>query len=314
MAGAIKLFEKKVILLKVEAAEGTDAAPGVATDALKVLNYRPTFMDAEGRVRNIDKAHLGANPTLLSAFKRGAAFDMEMHGSGTAIGVPPWMKALRFGGMDAGVVGAASVAQSPVSDVVTATHWGYLDDLLLKTIGARATIGFTIADEEVPMFNVSMLGRPPTNLAEQAVPGAATIAGYIDPLLASSENTTFTLDGFALPLRSWTMSNNADLAFRSLIGPVDRVQMRNRPWGGSIVGRVPDLNVKNYFANIRPGTLMPAQLVHGAAVGNIVQIDCPALQISGNVDITEEAGEWMMTIPVTALPVAGNDEVVFTSK
>ncbi len=59
---------------------------------------------------------------------------------------------------------------------------------------------------------------------------------------------------------------------------------------------------------------MAAQLVHGAAAGNIVEIAAPALQISGNVDFSEEAGEWMMTIPVTALPVAGNDEVTFTSK
>jgi hypothetical protein len=316
MPGAIKNWERKVLLFKIEVTEGTDSAPVVGTDALQVLNYRPVFMDAEGKVRNLEKAHLGANPTLLTAFKRGASFDLEMHGGGVAAGttVPPWMKVLRIGGFNAGTVGANSVVQSPVSVIDSATHWGYLDDLLLKSLGCRATVGFTIEDDEVPIFSVTLLGRPPATLAEQSAPGAPTISGYTTPVLASTENTTFSLDGFALALRRWQMTNGADLQFRSLIGPADRIQMRNRPWSGTIVGRTPDLTVKDYFSKIQPGTTMVAQAVHGNASGNIVQVDAPKLQISGNVDVTEEAGELMITLPVTALPVNGNDEIVLTAK
>lgn len=317
MAGSIKNWTRKVILQKVEVTEGTDSAPVVATDALQVLNYQPQFMDAEGKVRNIEKAYLGANPTLLTGFRRGASYEMEMAGGGLAAGttVPPWMKALRPAGMDAGVVtGANSVVQKPVSDPISVTHWGYLDDLLLKTIGARASWGFTIEDDDFPRFNMTLLGRAPALLAEQAVPGNPTIAGYIDPVLASSENTTFLFDGFAAPLRRWVMSNGADLQFRSLIGPADRVIMRDRPMTGTIVIRVPDLTAKNYFTNIRPGTAVAAQAIHGNVAGNIVQIDTPRLQTTGNVTLEEEGGETMATIPVTALPVTGNDEVVLTSK
>ncbi|MBA2718522.1 MAG: hypothetical protein H0U52_04635 [Chloroflexi bacterium] len=317
MAGSIKNWTRKVILQKVEVTEGTDSAPVVATDALQVLNYQPQFMDSEGKVRNIEKAYLGANPTLLSGFRRGASFEMEMHGGGIAAGttVPPWMKALRPAGMDAGVVtGANSVVQKPLSDPISVTHWGYLDDLLLKTIGARASFGFTIEDDDFPRFNMTLLGRAPATLAEQAAPGNPTISGYIDPVLASSENTSFVLDGYAAPLRRWVMSNGADLQFRSLIGPADRVIMRERPFSGTIVIRVPDLTAKDYFSKIRPGTTMAAQAIHGNVAGNIVQIDTPKLQITGNVTIEEEAGEAMATIPVTALPVTGNDEIVLTSK
>lgn len=318
MPGAIKQWDQKVILQKIEATDGTDAGPAVGTDALKVLNYRPTFMDADGRVRPFEKKHLGGDPTLLSAFRRGASFDMEMHGSGAAATPPPWMAVARIAGFNAGVptpaAGPTSVVQSPVSDIPSATHWGYLDDLLLKALGCRATMSFRLADDEVPMFSFGLLGRPPQTLAEEAVPGTPTISGYVEPLIASSEVTTFSLDGFALALRSWEMSNNADLSLRSLIGPADRIQMRNRPWAGAVVGRVPSLAAKNYFANIRPGTFMAAQAVHGTTAGNIVQIDTPRLQISGNVDLTEEAGELMITLPVTALPVNGNDELVFTTK
>lgn len=318
MPAGIKLWEKKVILQKIETTEGTDAAPTSAADALQVLNYQPQFMDAEGKVRNIERAYFGANPQLLTSFKRGASFDMEIHGGGAAPGttVPPWMKVLRIGGMDAGVVtGGNSVVQKPITDsIASATHWGYLDDLLLQTIGARAVFGWTIEDDDYPRFNISLLGRAPTGLASQAVPTNPTIAGYVDPVIASTENTTFLFDTFAAPLRRWVMSNNADLQYRSLIGPQDRVLLRDRPFSGSLVIRVPDLTAKDYFGKIRPGTTMPAQVIHGTVPGNIVQIDTPALQVTGNVTLDEEGGEVMATIPVTALPVAGNDEVVFTSK
>jgi len=317
MGGAEKAWDRKVILYKEETTEGTDAAPTTAANALQVLNYRPVFMDADQKIRPLEKAFLGANPVALANFKRGASFDMEWRGSGTTAATPAaWAQLLKIAGFGAPVVnGAISVSQSPTSSPVSGTHWAYLDDLLLKTIGARATLGFSIVDDEVPLWSLSLLGRAPATLAEQAAPGAATITGFdAIPLVASTENTTFTLDGFALPLRSWEMSNGADLQFRSLIGVQDRVIMRDRPWTGSIVAQVPDLTAKDYFAKARPGTTMVANVVHGAAAGNIVEVNTPKLQITGNIEISEEQGRLMMTLPVTALPVAGNDEIVVTTK
>jgi len=109
------------------------------------------------------------------------------------------------------------------------------------------------------------------------------------------------------------MDANADLQFRSLIGPADRVQYRDRGWSGTILARVPDLTAKDYFANIIPGTTMAVSCVQGTVAGNIVTIACPQLQITGNVDLSEEGGECMMSLPVTALPNAGNDEIIFTT-
>lgn len=319
MAGADKNWEKKVVLWKIEPTEGTDAAPAAPTDALKVLNYRPVFMDAERKVRNIEKGFFGANPVALTAFKRGASFDMEIHGGGNAAGttVPPWMKVLRACGFDAGVAtGGNSVVQKPITDAIpSATHWAYIDDLLLKSIGGRASVGFRIEDDEYPIFSIVYLGRPPVTLAEQAAPASVVPpAGYTDPVLASSELTTFSWDGYAVPLRRWEMNANADNQFRSLIGPQDRIAFRNRDWNGTIVVQVPDLTAKDYFSKIRAGTTGVGQAVHGSTAGNIVQVDTPALQVTGNVELSEEGGKLMASFPVTALPVTGNDEIVFTSK
>lgn len=310
-----KNFDKKVILLKEEATEGTDSAPVVGTNALRVLNYQPTFMDAEQKVRNIEKSFFGADPVVLASIKRGASFDMEIHGGGAAGTAAQWQRALEFAGFGAPTLSAGvSATSTPNSVVKSATHWAYLDNLLIKTIGARASVGFTIEDDEIPVFNFSFLGRAPTLLAEEATPGAATISGVAEPVIASSENTTFLLDAYALPLRRFSMNANVDLQYRSLIGPVDKVLYRGRSWNGQIVAEVPDLTAKDYFTKVRPGTTMVVDMTHGTTAGNMVDIDIPKLQITGNVEFSEEQGALMMTLPVTALPNAGNDEIVFIAK
>lgn len=309
-----KLTNKKVILLKAEVTEGTDSAPVVATNALRVLNYQPNFMDADGKVRKLEKAYFGADPVAMANFRRGATFEMEIHGGGAAGTAPQWMEALRFAGFATPtIVAATSATQDPTSTVPSATHWAYIDNLLMKTVGGRATVGYTIEDDEIPRFNYQYLGYAPTALASEAAPGNAVFAGVATPVIASTENTTFQLDGYSLPLRRMAMAANVDLQPRSLIGPADRVLYANRNWNGQIVCELPDLTAKDYFAKVRPGTTMASSLVHGTTAGNIVTITHPALQITGNVELSEEQGCLMATFPVTALPVSGNDEIRFVA-
>lgn len=316
-----KSFDQKAVLFKAETVEGTDAAPTGAANAIRTLDYTPTFMDAESRVRNIDLAYFGARPTLLYAFKRGANFGVEMSGSGTALGVPAWMTLNRMCGFGTGTVGTTSVVQTGSASSTSFTSWAaFLDEanaansLLLKAIGGRSTLGFRLEDDDFPRFNYGYLGRPPVLLAEEGAFPTPTFGLQADPVLASTENTTFTLDGFALPLRSIELNSNAELALRSLIGPQDYIAYANDSWGGTIVGELPNLTAKNYFTNIRPGTTMPMQIVHGTQTGNIVQVDAPRVQISGNVTISAEQGKVMFSMPVQLLPVLGNDEIAFTSK
>lgn len=316
MPGANKDFFTKVILGKLETVEGTDAAPTSVANALKVLNFAETFLTAEQKTRAYETAYYGAQDFTLSQFQRSFTFDMLIHGGGLAAGttVPPWMIPLQACGFGAPVVGANSVTIAPITaNTKTLSMWAYIDDLLNKVAGSRGTFGFKIEDDEDPVFNFDVLGIPDQALASQAVPVAPTITGYIDPVLSATENTTFTMGAFSPALRRWSMSANVDRQFRSLIGPIDRINMRGRALSGEVVIEVPDLSTKNYFSQIRPGTTMPASCVQGTAAGNIVQIDTPRLKISGAA-LSEEQGKLMATLSVTALPNLGNDEILITSK
>lgn len=308
-----KFYDRKVILQKIEPTEGTDAAPAVATDAILTRNYTPNVLEMDTRTRNLDLPYFGARPQIPVNLRRGATFEVDMAGSGTAITAPAWMKLNRIAGFDAGVPGASSVIQKPISTgIVSASQWAYVDDLLLKTVGARASMGVRMEDDEFPFFTYTVLGRAPLAGESEAVPGAPVHTAWKEPVLASTENTTFTLDGYALPLRRMELDSNNDLAFRSLIGPQDRVTWRNRAWGGRILGELPNLATKNFFTNIRSGATVALSVIHGTATGNIVKIDAPEVQIVG-IDTPEEDGILMVALDVILRPSAGNDEIVFTS-
>jgi hypothetical protein len=318
MAGDSKNWNAKVITLKQETTEGTDSTPTPTADAIRVLNYQPNFVDADQKTRALEKAYFGADPVYMAAAKRGATFSMEVAGGGAAGGttVPPWMKVLQFCGFAAPVVGASSVTQNPTTaNTASATHYAWLDDLLIRSVGVRGSVGFTFEDDEFPRFDFTLLGKAlQSNLSNQQVPATPTLTGYIDPVLASTENTSILYGGFAYPVRRWTMSDNAELVFRSLINPVDRVLYAGRRWAGELVLELGDISANNPFDNFRSGATKVGKVVHSGGAGNIVQVDMPALQISGNPSISEEQGKIMATLPVTALPVSGNDEIVFTTK
>ena len=316
-----KLFNQKDVLFKIEATEGTDAVPTAATNAFRTLNYAPNFMDAEFRTRAIDKAYMGAVPVVPAAFKRGATFEVEMSGSGAATTVPAWMVLNQAAGFAAGVPGGSSVVQAGAQNPVSLSHYAvFLDELnaatsfIMQAAGGKINMGYKVTDQDFPTFTYTYLGIPPTILGVEGNFTQPTYAAQAAPVLASSANTTFTLDGFALPLRSITMSANAQLDLRSLIGPAPRIAYLDDSWSGTIVAELPSLASKDYFAKIRPGTTMVQQLIHGTLAGNIVQVDNPAVQITGNVSLSNEQNRVMISMPVTLLPVNGNDEITFTSK
>lgn len=310
-----KFYDRKVILQKIEAVEGTDAAPVVGTDAILTRNFTPNVLESDVRTRNLDLPYFGARPQVPINLRRGATFEVDMAGGGTAVTVPPWMKLARIAGFDAGVVdGTTQVVQTPISGAIpSASHWTYIDNLLMKAVGCRASMGIRVEDDEFPSFTYTVLGRAPDELAAEASPGNPTLSPWKEPVLASTENTTFLLDGYALPLRSLTLDSNNDLAFRSLIGPQDRVMWRNRAWGGRVMAELPDLSAKNYFTNIRSGATIPMSLIHGTLGGNIVEIAAPKLQITG-IDLPEEQGILMVALDVIVRPNLGNDEIIFTSR
>lgn len=310
-----KSYDKRLLLYKIESSEGVDPSPVVGTDAILTRNLNAAGLNADTRVRQLDGLYFGARPSIFNSIQRPVSFEVEIAGAGTANAVPAWMKLNRICGFDAGVAGGSSVVQTPISaNIPSATLWPYHDNLRLKALGARGSFTMTFEDDEIPFFSYSMLGFPPAGLADENTPGAPTLTGFKDPVLCSTQNTSFSLHGFAAPLRRLTIDVGSQTEPRSLIGPQDKVMFRNREMTGEAVIELPDLTAKNYFEAVEDRTVDDLQLIHGTEAGNIVQVDAARAEL-GLPTLSEEQGFLMATVPFRLLPSsAGNDEMTITSK
>jgi hypothetical protein len=311
-----KSSEKKLLLWKIETTEGTDAAPVVGSDAIITVGLDATGLEGDQKVRNIDGQYFGARPTVYAQIRKPFSFGVEAAGSGvSATTVPAWMKILRVCGFDAGVAGGSSVVQTPISaSVPSATAWPFYDNLKVAALGSRGTWTLTFEDDEIPMFNFTMMGFPPTGIVSEATPGTPTFANQATPVIASTGNTTFSLGSFAAPLRRLVITGGSVYEPRSLIGPTDKVMYRNREMTAEALIEFPDLTSKNYYTNMIARSTQVLQVIHGTSAGNIVQVDAARAEI-GLITTPAEQGQLMATIPMRFLPsTSGNDELTLTSK
>ena len=310
-----KSAEKKLLLFKIEGTEGVDAAPAAA-DAIITVGLDASGLEGDEKERKIDGQYFGARPTIHGQIRKPVSFGVELAGSGgLATAVPAFMKIMRICGFDAGVAGASSVVQSPISaNVPSATLWPFYDNLKVVALGARANWTLTIEDDEIPMLNFTAMGFPPAGIVSEAGPGAPTFTWQAVPLVASTANTTFSLGGYSPALRRLTLNGGVSIEPRSLVGPTDKAMFRNRVITGEALIEFPDLGTKNYYTNLVNRTTQVMQLVHGTATGNIVQVDGARAEI-GLITTPEDQGQLMASVPLRLLPTAaGNDELTFTSK
>lgn len=309
-------YRQKWTAFKIETVEGTEAAPAAATDSILTRDFAPVFLEAQTRQRNIDRPTFGAQPSTFSDLARGATFEVELAGSGTATGVPSWMKLLRVCGFDAGVVGGANVIQTPISTgIPTGTFWTRLDAHLAKFFGARGNATFTFEDNEVPFIGFDVRGRPDTTGGTLAVTDATSGQVYTmwqEPVVCSTENTEILLDTFALPTRRLTISTGNVIEQRSLINPPDTTKVADRLMSGEIVFEVPTLAEKDYWANVYDRGTVALAVTHGLVAGNIIELAAPKVEL-GAPTFSEEQGMLMATMPLSFLPNAGNDELIITT-
>lgn len=308
-------YDKRLLFFKIETTEGVDATP-VAADAVVTRGLTPVTWEADTRVREIDGPYFGARPETKNTLRGRTSFEVEIAGGGgLATVVPAWMKLLRTAGMNAGVVGASSVVQSPISAAVpSATLWDYTDTLKEPLLGSRSDFRMTFEDDQYPFFSFDVMGFPPSTLVTDSAPTAPDFSAFEAPQLCNNDNTVIQLGAYALPVRRVELSAGSVLAPRSFIGEVDRMKYRNRVWTATVVAKAPPLATKNYFTGVRPGTQIPLLITHGLGTGNIVEVSAPTAE-TGLISLTEEEGDVMLNIPLRLIPTAaGNDEITITSK
>lgn len=308
----------KVLFLKKEGVYGTDANPTGALNARLTRNFTSKPLVTDRIQRNLDRPVRGRTADAPSNARQTFGYELEMAGSGTAGTAPAWMEDTEICGMAAPTLVAVTSATQRFAAIGTAlssgTAYHWRGNQRSTGVGARGTFGWDFTAGAYPFLKFDMTALLP--VASQTpidnAPGAITLDQWIDPLELNTENTLFTLDGYACKLRSWTGDVNAETKARALVG-ANYVQRGNHGITGRLLVEAPTIAAKNYFLTLKSGQEVEVEMIHGTEPGNIVEVLGNHLQIL-DIDYQDEDDVLMLAISYGMNVGTTNDDLIFTAK
>jgi hypothetical protein len=304
-------WKSKVLLAKIDATYGVDPVPTGAANAILATDVTLAPMEGEDVSRNLERPYLGGQETIPVGLRATLTFSTELAGSGAA-GTPPLWGVLARGCACAEVISAGvSVAYNPITanqESLGFYFWIGAIKHVLK--GSRGTCEFMLNAQGIPIAKWTFTGlfTQPVDAA-QATP---TLTGWPEPLVATKANTpTFTINGVAFVLRSYTFNLGNQVEPRLLVGK-EEILIVDRAETLACQVEAVALATFNPFALAQARTLVPVSLVHGIVAGNIVTIASPTAQVQrlSGYENQQNVLEWPLR--VDPKPSAGNDQFSIT--
>jgi tail tube protein len=310
MADPIR-WKSKVLLAKIEATYGLDPAPTGVANAILATDVVLAPMEGDDVSRNLERPYLGGQETIPVALHSTLTFSTELAGSGAAGTAPLWGVLARACGCAEVITAGVSVAYSPISlSMESVTFYFWIGTVKHVMKGARGKPVSTLNAQGIPVIRwtfMSLFTMPVD--AAQAVP---TLAAWQEPLVATKANTpTFTINGVALVLRSFTFDFGNDVQQRLLVGK-EEILIVDRAETLACQVEAVALATFNPFALAQARTLVPVNIVHGTVAGNIVTIAAPTAQVQrlSGYENQQNVLEWPLR--VDPKPNAGNDQFSIT--
>lgn len=195
----------------------------------------------------------------------------------------------------------------PVSSAFSSVALDYnVDGVRHRALGARGTFEIGMNVKQIPIFKFSFQA-----LYSAPVDAAAPEPDFSDfqiPRIVNTGNTTaFSLFSYAGYLEQMSLNMANDVQYRTLVG-FEAVNIVQRKPSGTFVIEAPTITQKDFFAIAAAGTTGVMTITHGAVSGNKVTVSAPRVSL-GNPGYQESQGVEMLSIPFTAAPSSGNDEV-----
>lgn len=213
---AIERFNRRLLLLKIEATEGTDATPAPGTDAFQIMDGQ-SKIEGDTIERNIDRADLTASPFAFTNSRGTLSGSIEL--------VPPAAPGtdaaavgtlLRIAGMSEtldAVGPPKSTRYAPVSTgFESATAYWDHGGTRRKILGSRADISslmLSIDDYFKAQFNLTGFCD---GVTEQAIATGADFSAFREPVVSTDVNSTLKIGeaGSAPTLSTWSKSLSVD--------------------------------------------------------------------------------------------------------
>ena len=308
-----KSMRKTVVLAKIQAAAGVDAAPTGASNAILCRSTNITPVSAEFAERKLIRPYFG-NGGQVAVTKYGQIeIEVELAGSGTAGTAPAFGALFRACGMSETITVGEDVEYKPVSaGLELLTLYANLDGVLHKMVDARASMSIDVTSRAIPFVRFTVMGAY-SPITDAALPAGVDYAMFKTPLGVNKTNTpTWSLHGYTGCLQSFTMDLANQLVWKSNIG-CEGAEITDRTPTGNAVLELPTIANLNWPSVVISGQLVALSLAHGVGAGNIIEIDLPKVQLM-NPTYSDQNGTAMLNLALGIQPDQGNDEIVITFK
>lgn len=303
-----KSMKKMLLLAKVQTADGVDAAPTGAANAILCRAVAPEPISGEQVERALIRPYKGNSGKLFVGEHRKMTFEVELAGSGTAGTAPAWGPLLRAAGFAETITVGTDVTYDPVSEgEPLLTLYCYLDGTKYAMLDCKLNVSFELNAKAIPVMKFEAIGTyvPP---AEVVMPTGVDYTKFIQPKTVGKTNTpTFTFHGLAACTSVFSIAWGNTLSWRELINCAGARSADRKPTG-NITMELPKVTTKNWAEVVREGAIGAASLVHGTTPGNIVELALPQIQC-GIYSLNDEDSVAMMAMPFDLQPLAGDDEL-----
>ncbi len=298
-------YAEKLILAKIEATEGTDSLPVLASDLVRTIGAEITPLTADASALDIDQPYGGNSPQRLRRKRTGFTLPFLGTPSGTAGTKPEGAALFRACGLGETVTEDTSVIYAPVrTGFETASLYFNQSGLVHKATGVKGNLTLEVTQGEDPLFTVT--GEGGFAAPEAMDLGTADFSGFQGPLEVNEANTTLTIGGpgdlleFDLETLSFDCGLPQTFISRTL---QTGIKTGDAAPSGSLTVTHPALTKRNFIEQVGREATAAVRLVHGTAAGHIMTLDLPRVQLL-EPSYSESEGDLMIGMTLNPLPGA----------
>lgn len=307
-------MKRLVLLAVVQSAKGTPGTPVPGTNAILCKGFTPKPISGKVIERNLITGFKGNQSGGFTGEHRVFEFEVELAGSGAAGTAPKFAPLLLGCGLSETLLATTSATYALTNGVGSyLTLYGYLDGVLFKVTDALGTVSGSLNSEEYPTLKFTFTGAYEA-MTDVTMPTGMVYTGFIKPVAVGKANTaTFTVDGLALVMKSFTWDLANQVAWRDWVGDSGARNPDRKPVA-SAVFELTTVAAKDWGEATRLGVFMPLVIEHGKVAGNIAKLTAPKLQINAEPTISDEGGTALLSVSFAVTPNTGNDELLWLFK
>lgn len=303
-------FDKKLLLIKLEATYGIDANPTGLANAILSKDVEITPLEAEALERGLVKPYLGADEDILVGEHILLTAKAELQGSGVAGTAPGLGVILRSSGFAEVIVAGTSVEYVlAAQDYESATVHFYQGDTLHAMRGAMASVKVML-EKGIPYLEFNYIGLW-VDPAKVVAPTSDFSVWQKPTPTGATRTSGFMLNGFAAEPTKLNLDVGQEVKYIESLTTA-KIDITKRSASGSTTILAPELDQHNYFDDAKNSVTGPLTITHGNTAGKIVTIDCPKVQAKAP-KYSDFEGQAALDMDLKLIPTsAGNDEIKMT--